>query len=74
MIGPVMIRSSSSHTAGVVRIARAAIRILGERRGSVSIVVVNNFFCDFSANRPMLIIDADDMKSQHCHHERAVAR
>ena len=29
MIGPVMIGPSSSHTAGVVRIARAAIRILG---------------------------------------------
>ncbi len=30
MIGPIMIGPSSSHTAGVVRIARTAIRILGK--------------------------------------------
>jgi len=29
MIGPVMIGPSSSHTAGVVRIARAALKLLG---------------------------------------------
>ncbi len=29
MIGPIMIGPSSSHTAGVVRIARASVKILG---------------------------------------------
>ena len=32
MIGPVMIGPSSSHTAGVVRIARAAVKLLGARQ------------------------------------------
>ncbi|GAB2614100.1 L-serine ammonia-lyase, iron-sulfur-dependent subunit beta [Belliella aquatica] len=43
MIGPVMIGPSSSHTAGVVRIARAAIRILGEKPDHVDITFYNSF-------------------------------
>ncbi len=43
MIGPVMIGPSSSHTAGVVRIARAAIRILGEAPQQAVITFYNSF-------------------------------
>ena len=43
MIGPVMIGPSSSHTAGVVRIARAAIRVLGDLPDEVSITFYNSF-------------------------------
>jgi L-serine dehydratase len=43
MIGPVMIGPSSSHTAGVVRIARAAIRILGETPVEATITFYNSF-------------------------------
>jgi L-serine dehydratase len=43
MIGPVMIGPSSSHTAGVVRIARAAIRILGEAPNEAVITFYNSF-------------------------------
>lgn len=43
MIGPVMIGPSSSHTAGVVRIARAAIRILGARPEEAVITFYNSF-------------------------------
>lgn len=43
MIGPVMIGPSSSHTAGVVRIARAAIRVLGGIPDSVVITFYNSF-------------------------------
>jgi L-serine dehydratase len=43
MIGPVMIGPSSSHTAGVVRIARAAIRILGGIPDEVHITFYNSF-------------------------------
>ncbi|PSR52606.1 L-serine ammonia-lyase, iron-sulfur-dependent, subunit beta [Adhaeribacter arboris] len=43
MIGPVMIGPSSSHTAGVVRIARAAIRILGETPRTATITFYNSF-------------------------------
>lgn len=43
MIGPVMIGPSSSHTAGVVRIARAAIRILGGSPDSADITFYNSF-------------------------------
>ena len=43
MIGPVMIGPSSSHTAGVVRIARAAIRVLGSKPDSVVITFYNSF-------------------------------
>ncbi|TXK36593.1 L-serine ammonia-lyase, iron-sulfur-dependent, subunit beta [Pontibacter qinzhouensis] len=43
MIGPVMIGPSSSHTAGVVRIARAAIRILGAAPEEAVITFYNSF-------------------------------
>lgn len=43
MIGPIMIGPSSSHTAGVVRIARAAIRILGEKPQTAVITFYNSF-------------------------------
>jgi L-serine dehydratase len=43
MIGPVMIGPSSSHTAGVVRIARAAIRILGCAPDKADITFYNSF-------------------------------
>jgi len=43
MIGPVMIGPSSSHTAGVVRIARAAIKILGSIPDKAEITFYNSF-------------------------------
>lgn len=43
MIGPVMIGPSSSHTAGVVRIARAAIRVLGGIPEEAVITFYNSF-------------------------------
>lgn len=43
MIGPVMIGPSSSHTAGVVRIARAAIKILGDIPEEAEITFYNSF-------------------------------
>ncbi|MFD2036857.1 L-serine ammonia-lyase, iron-sulfur-dependent subunit beta [Belliella marina] len=43
MIGPVMIGPSSSHTAGVVRIARAAIRVLGGKPDHADITFYNSF-------------------------------
>ncbi|MEL7003078.1 MAG: L-serine ammonia-lyase, iron-sulfur-dependent subunit beta [Bacteroidota bacterium] len=43
MIGPVMIGPSSSHTAGVVRIARAAIRVLGTKPKKAVITFYNSF-------------------------------
>ncbi|MDR7130152.1 L-serine dehydratase [Algoriphagus sp. 4150] len=43
MIGPIMIGPSSSHTAGVVRIARAAIRVLGGVPDDAAITFYNSF-------------------------------
>lgn len=43
MIGPIMIGPSSSHTAGVVRIARAAIQILGGQPEKAEITFYNSF-------------------------------
>jgi len=43
MVGPIMIGPSSSHTAGVVRIARAAIRILGGTPDEAEITFFNSF-------------------------------
>ncbi|SIT04157.1 L-serine ammonia-lyase, iron-sulfur-dependent subunit beta [Belliella pelovolcani] len=43
MIGPVMIGPSSSHTAGVVRIARAAIRVLGAKPDKAELTFYNSF-------------------------------
>ena len=43
MIGPVMIGPSSSHTAGVVRIARAAVKLLGGVPDHADITFYNSF-------------------------------
>jgi L-serine dehydratase len=43
MIGPVMIGPSSSHTAGVVRIARAATKLLGGIPDEAEITFYNSF-------------------------------
>jgi L-serine dehydratase len=43
MIGPVMIGPSSSHTAGVVRIARVAAKILGGQPKDAEIIFYNSF-------------------------------
>lgn len=43
MIGPVMIGPSSSHTAGVVRIARASRRVLGGMPDDAEITFYNSF-------------------------------
>lgn len=43
MIGPVMIGPSSSHTAGVVRIARAAVRVLGGIPDEATVTFYNSF-------------------------------
>jgi L-serine dehydratase len=43
MIGPVMIGPSSSHTAGVVRIGRAAFKLLGGKPDDAEIVFYNSF-------------------------------
>ena len=43
MIGPVMIGPSSSHTAGVVRIGRAAVKLLGEAPQEAEIIFYNSF-------------------------------
>src|SRR5579859_5153799 len=43
MIGPVMIGPSSSHTAGVVRIAKAAIKILGGVPDEAEVIFYNSF-------------------------------
>ena len=43
MIGPVMVGPSSSHTAGVVRIARTALKILGTRPDRAEITFYNSF-------------------------------
>lgn len=43
MIGPVMIGPSSSHTAGVVRIGRAALKVLGGIPETAEITFYNSF-------------------------------
>ena len=43
MIGPIMIGPSSSHTAGVVRIARASVKILGGIPEEADITFYNSF-------------------------------
>ncbi|MBX2945543.1 MAG: L-serine ammonia-lyase, iron-sulfur-dependent subunit beta [Cyclobacteriaceae bacterium] len=43
MIGPVMIGPSSSHTAGVVRIARTARKLLGSQPEQAEIIFYNSF-------------------------------
>ena len=43
MIGPIMIGPSSSHTAGVVRIARASLKLLGVQPDEAEIIFYNSF-------------------------------
>lgn len=43
MIGPIMIGPSSSHTAGVVRIARVAYKIMGGQADEVIVTFYNSF-------------------------------
>jgi len=43
IIGPVMIGPSSSHTAGVVRIAKAAVKVLGGIPDEAEIIFYNSF-------------------------------
>lgn len=43
MIGPVMIGPSSSHTAGVVRIARTALKLMGSKPDEAEIIFYNSF-------------------------------
>jgi L-serine dehydratase len=43
MIGPVMIGPSSSHTAGVVRIGRAALKLFGQVPDEAEIIFYNSF-------------------------------
>jgi L-serine dehydratase len=43
MIGPIMIGPSSSHTAGVVRIGRAALKLLGVVPKEAEIIFYNSF-------------------------------
>lgn len=43
MIGPIMIGPSSSHTAGVVRIARTAMKLLGAIPEEAEIIFYNSF-------------------------------
>jgi L-serine dehydratase len=50
MIGPVMIGPSSSHTAGVVRIGRAAMRLLGDVPEEAEIIFYNSFARTFEGH------------------------
>ncbi|HEY3403341.1 MAG TPA: L-serine ammonia-lyase, iron-sulfur-dependent subunit beta [Ohtaekwangia sp.] len=50
MIGPVMIGPSSSHTAGVVRIGRAAYKLLGGRPETADITFYNSFAQTFEGH------------------------
>lgn len=50
MIGPIMIGPSSSHTAGVVRIARVAIRLLRAQPESAEIIFYNSFARTFEGH------------------------
>jgi L-serine dehydratase len=50
MIGPVMIGPSSSHTAGVVRIARVAHNMLGDIPGESQITFYNSFARTFEGH------------------------
>jgi len=50
MIGPVMIGPSSSHTAGVVRIGRAAYKLLGGQPDDAEITFYNSFAQTFEGH------------------------
>lgn len=80
MIGPIMIGPSSSHTAGVVRIARAAVKLLGAIPDEADITFYNSFartyeghgsdrailagLLDYATDDPR-IKDALDLAAQH---------
>ncbi len=51
MIGPIMIGPSSSHTAGVVRIARTALKLLGGVPEEAEITFYNSFCQDLRRPR-----------------------
>jgi L-serine dehydratase len=65
MIGPVMIGPSSSHTAGVVRIARAAIKLLGALPTEAEITFYNSFARTYEGHGSDLAVVAGlmDMKT-----------
>jgi L-serine dehydratase len=65
MIGPVMIGPSSSHTAGVVRIARAAIKLLGFLPTEAEITFYNSFARTYEGHGSDLAVVAGlmDMKT-----------
>ena len=65
MIGPVMIGPSSSHTAGVVRIARAAIKLLGALPTEAEITFYNSFARTYEGHGSDLAVIAGlmDMKT-----------
>jgi L-serine dehydratase len=65
MIGPVMIGPSSSHTAGVVRIARAAIKLLGALPTEAEVTFYNSFARTYEGHGSDLAVIAGlmDMKT-----------
>lgn len=65
MIGPVMIGPSSSHTAGVVRIARSSIKILGGIPDEAVITFYNSFARTYEGHGSDLAIlgGLQDMKT-----------
>jgi len=80
MIGPVMIGPSSSHTAGVVRIARASIRLLGDKPQKARITFYNSFARTYEGHGSDKAIiaglldfktDDDRIKSSFDHAEKA---
>lgn len=50
MIGPVMIGPSSSHTAGVVRIGKAAVKVLGTLPEKAEITFYNSFAATYEGH------------------------
>lgn len=80
MIGPVMIGPSSSHTAGVVRIARVASLILGEQPTEAAITFYNSFArtyeghgSDRAAVAGLLNYQTDDIRIKTAFDEAKVA-
>lgn len=50
MVGPIMVGPSSSHTAGVVRIGRSSIRVLGKKPEKAEITFYNSFARTFEGH------------------------
>ncbi len=72
MIGPVMIGPSSSHTAGVVRIARATIRLLRSKPKNAIVTFYNSFATTYQGHGSDLAVVAglldfktDDNRIKH---------